>query len=148
MPAGVQPLHHLYVGPPFDEARVHDAMRVGVVTCRPTTTLADASRIMVGYDIHSVVVSDPDEPNRPWGIVTALDVAQASASGTLDTTAGEVATRDVVTIPTDEGLARAAELMATHGVSHLIAVQPETGAPVGVVSALGLTAVAAANPRG
>ena len=47
----------------------------------------------------------------------------------------------------DGGLYRAAELMATHGISDLIAVQPETGFSVGVVSALGLTAVAASGPR-
>ena len=47
-----------YIGPAFEDAKVHDAMRVGVVTCRPETKLADVARMMVGYDIHSVVVSD------------------------------------------------------------------------------------------
>ena len=54
--------------------------------------------------------------------------------------------RDIVTVSADDSLHRAAELMATHGISDLIAVQPETGFPVGVVSALGLTAVAASQP--
>lgn len=123
-------------------------MRVGVVTCRPETTLADASRMMVGYGIHSVVVSDPADPSGRWGIVSALDVARASAAGWVQTTAGEVATYEVLTIPSDASLHAAAGLMAEHGVSHLVAVQPETGDPVGVVSALGLTTVAASSPRG
>ena len=55
--------------------------------------------------------------------------------------------RDIVTVSADEGLHRAVELMATHGIGDLIAVQPETGFSVGVVSALGLTAVAASSPR-
>ena len=147
MEIGALPTSQLYAGPPFHQARVRDAMRVGVVTCRPDTTLADASRMMVGYGIHSVVVSDPADPSAAWGIVSALDVARASADGTLDTTAGQVATRDVLTIPSDASLRDAADLMARHGVSHLIAVQPETGQPVGVVSALGLTTVAASSPR-
>lgn len=126
---------------------MRDAMRLGVVTCRPETTLADASRMMVGYGIHSVVVSDPADGARSWGIVSALDVARACADGTLDATAGEVATRDVLTIPSDASLRDAADLMARHGVSHLVAVQPETDQPVGVVSALGLTTVAAGSPR-
>jgi CBS domain-containing protein len=141
------PSSQLYVGPPFDEAHVRDAMRVGVVTCRPQTTLVDASRMMVGYGTHSVVVSDPADPSAAWGIVSALDVARASADGSLETTAGAVATRDVLTIPTNASLREAAAIMSQHGVSHLIAVQPETGDPVGVVSALGLMTVAACSPR-
>lgn len=147
MEIGAPATSQLYAGPPFHEARVRDAMRLGVVTCRPDTTLADASRMMVGYGIHSVVVSDPADGARSWGIVSALDVARACADGTLDTTAGEVATRDVLTIPSDASLRDAADLMARHGVSHLVAVQPETDQPVGVVSALGLTTVAAGSPR-
>jgi CBS domain-containing protein len=141
------PTSQVYVGPPFDEARVRDAMRVGVITCRPQTTLADASRMMVGYGTHSVVVSDPGDPSATWGIVSALDVARASAEGSLETTAGAVATRDVLTIPTSASLKEAAAIMSQHRVSHLIAVQPETGDPVGVVSALGLMTVAASSPR-
>jgi len=147
MESAAIPLSQRYVGPPFDEAKVHDAMRVGVVTCRPSTSLVDVSRMMVGYGIHSVVVSDPSQPSAPWGIVSALDVARASADRNLEATAGEVATRDVITIPANASLHEAAEVMAGHGVSHLIAVQPETDQPVGVVSALGLTMVAASSPR-
>src|SRR5215208_245967 len=143
MPVGAQPVQPPYVGPPFDEARVHDAMRVGVVTCRPTTTLADAAKMMIGYGIHSVVVSDPDVPDRPWGIVSALDIARATAEGNLGATAGEVAVEDLLSIPADASLRRAAQLMAGRGVSHLIATSPDTGHPVGVVSALGLAAAAA-----
>ena len=65
-----------YVGPPFADAKVHDAMRVGVITCRPETKLVDVARMMVGYDVHSVVVSEVGERD-PWGIVTSLDLARA-----------------------------------------------------------------------
>ena len=60
-----------YIGPDFESAKVHDAMRVGVVTCRPETRLADVARMMVGYDIHSVVVADVQGEAGLWGIVTA-----------------------------------------------------------------------------
>ena len=53
----VRQVEHSYVGPAFEAARVHDAMRVGVVTCGPETKLGDVSRMMVGYEVHSVVVS-------------------------------------------------------------------------------------------
>ena len=135
-----------YAGPPFDAAHVSDAMRVGVVTCGPDTPLADAAKMMIGYGIHAIVVRDPADANAPWGIVSALDVARASAEGTLDDTAGDAASRDVVTIASDDSLRRAAEEMDRHGVSHLVAVQPDSGHPVGVISALGLAAAAAATP--
>jgi CBS domain-containing protein len=67
-----------YVGPSFDEAKIYDAMRVGVVTCRPQTSLHDVARMMVGYRIHSVVVDDAAATMHPFGIVTDLDVAAAA----------------------------------------------------------------------
>jgi CBS domain-containing protein len=131
-----------YLGPAFADAKVRDAMRVGVVTCRPETTLADVARMMVGYDIHSVVVSDVQGEAGIWGIVTSLDLARRPDEvGSL--TAGEVASTDLVTVDSNESLARAAELMAEHRVTHLIAVQPGTGRPAGMISARGLAAALA-----
>lgn len=134
-----------YVGPAFVDAKVHDAMRVGVVTCRPQTSLRDVARIMVGYGIHSVVVDDQQASMHPWAIVSDLDVANAVRGGLDELTAGDVARSELVTVPAGETLARAAQLMSEHGVSHLMAVQPETGRPVGVISALGLATVLAAG---
>jgi CBS domain len=67
-----------YVGPSFTDAKVYDAMRVGVVTCRPTTALVDVARMMVGYDMHSVVVSDVEADSHSLGIVSSLDLAGAA----------------------------------------------------------------------
>jgi CBS domain-containing protein len=131
-----------YIGPPFQEAKVRDAMRVGVVTCRPETRLGDVARMMVGYDIHSVVVSDVQAEGRLWGIVTSLDLARVAEDiGSL--TAGDVASTDLVTVHSDESLERAAELMAERGVTHLIAVQPDTERPAGMISARGIAAALA-----
>ncbi len=141
-PAGSAP----YVGPRFAEAKVRDAMRVGVVTCRRQTLLRDAARIMVSYRIHSVVVDDDEGGSDPWALVTDLDVAEAARSDELsELTAGEVASSELVTVGADQTLGRAAQLMSEHEVTHLVAVQPETGKPVGVISALGLAAVVAAE---
>jgi CBS domain-containing protein len=131
-----------YIGPPFQEAKVRDAMRVGVVTCRPETRLGDVARMMVGYDIHSVVVSDVQAEGRLWGIVTSLDLARVAEDiGSL--TAGDVASTDLVTVHSDESLERAAELMAERGVTHLVAVQPDTERPAGMISARGIAAALA-----
>ena len=131
-----------YVGPPLGDAKVGDAMRVGVITCRRETTLADVARMMVGYDVHSVVVSEVQGDRSPWGIVTSLDLARAADElGSL--TAGDVASTELLTIASDQPLEAAAELMSEHRVTHLVVVQPDTNQPVGVISARGLAAAVA-----
>jgi CBS domain-containing protein len=131
-----------YVGPAFEDAKVRDAMRVGVVMCQPETKLADVARMMVGYDIHSVVVANVDGEGEPWGIVTSMDLARAAEK--IDALmAGEVASTDLVTIRSDVPLQRAAKVMADERVTHLIACEPGTGRPAGVLSARGLAAALA-----
>lgn len=131
-----------YVGPAFAEAKVSDAMRVGVITCRPETGLSDVARMMVGYDVHSVVVADPDPNRGPLGIVTSLDLARAA--GELDSvTAREVATTNLITVRSNDSLQRAAKAMAEHGIAHLIVLQPDSDDPVGVISARGVAAAVA-----
>jgi CBS domain-containing protein len=130
-----------YFGPAFKDAKVHDVMRVGVVTCRPETKLDDVARMMVGYDVHSIVVAEVGEAT-PWGIVTSLDLA--GAPDQLDSlTAGEVASTNLVTIKSDEPLEKAAKLMAEHGISHLVAVQPDVDRPAGMISSRDLAAAIA-----
>jgi CBS domain-containing protein len=133
-----------YIGPAFADAKVYDAMSVGVVTCRPETSLADAARIMTGYRIHCLIVADPQAgPHaRSWGVVDALDVARAEAEGRTGAV-GEIATTELITIDSNAPLTRAARLMAEQRISHLVAVQPGTDRPVGVISASGLAAVLA-----
>jgi CBS domain-containing protein len=133
-----------YTGPAFAEAKVYDAMRVGVVTCRPDTSLADAARIMTGYAIHCLIVADPQAGRhaRSWGMVDALDVARAEAEGRAGTV-GEIAATELITIDSNAPLASAARLMAEHRIAHLVAVQPGTDRPAGVISASGLAAVLA-----
>jgi CBS domain-containing protein len=145
MSATLQPYRHYYVGPEFEHARVHDVMRVGVVTCQPETSLRDVARIMVGYQIHSLLVGDAGSGGSPWGIVTDLDIAAAATSDMSEVTARDVASSDLVTVPANETLAAAAKLMADRGCTHLLAVQPDTGKPVGVISALSIAAVIAAG---
>jgi CBS domain-containing protein len=138
----VRRVERSYIGPPFEEAKVHDAMRVGVVTCRPETKLPNVARMMVGYGIHSVVVADIQGKAGLWGIVTSLDLAQV-ADRLESLSAGEVASTDLVTISSNESLEGAARLMAEHGVTHLIVVQPDTGQPAGMISARTIAAALA-----
>lgn len=134
--------HPAYYGPAFADARVNDAMRVGLVTCRPSASPADAARMMAGYGIHCLILADPATGGhtQPLGVIDALDVARGEADGRERIE--EIAT-EPITIDSDAPLADAARSMAERRTSHLIAVQPGTDRPVGVVSASGLAAVLA-----
>jgi CBS domain-containing protein len=119
-------------------------MHVGVVTCLPDTSLQDAARIMSGYGIHCLVVARPEAGMHTgsWSMVDALDVARAEADGKARSV-GEIATGEVVTIDSNAPLSEAARLMAETRSAHLVAVQPASDRPVGVLSTSGLAAVLA-----
>jgi CBS domain-containing protein len=144
MPTGTihHPTQHAFTAPPFEQASVVDAMRVGIVSCPPDTPLRDVARIMATYRIHCVVVSEM-EGARPVGVVADIDLAAAAASEPHDGTAGQFARTEPVSVAADESLERAAQLMAEHEVSHLVVIQPHSGHPVGVLSALDLAGVLA-----
>jgi CBS domain-containing protein len=133
-----------YVGPAFSDAKVHDAMHVGVITCPPETSLGDAARMMNSHGVHCLVVADVGHAGRerPWGVVDALDVALAEAQGSA-AAVGEIAKARVITIDSNASLHEAARVMAERRVSHLVVVRPATNSPAGVISASGLAAVLA-----
>jgi len=135
-------LQHTFHSPEFDNATVLDAMRLGVVTVAPETSLREVARVMATYRIHAVVISEI-EGDRPWGIVSDLDLV-AAADKDLDKVRAQAIWRSqLVTINADEGLGRAVELMTEHRVTHLVVVQPHSGHPVGVLSTLDLAGVLA-----
>ena len=146
MTTSAREAHALYTGPPFGEARVHDAMRVGIITCRPETCLRDVARMMVSYGIHSVVVHDMTPGAHPWGIVTTLDIAASADRDLEELRAEDVASTDVLTVPANETLEEAAKLMTSREITHLVVVEPATEWPCGMLSARDLARVLTA-PR-
>src|SRR5215472_9229216 len=73
--------------PYMAHVRVHDAMHTGILTTDPTTPLRTVAKLMADQRVHAVAVADPDHSRRPWGIITAMDIA-AAASEDLDIPAG------------------------------------------------------------
>jgi CBS domain-containing protein len=144
MPTGTisQPIEHTFTAPAFNEATVVDAMRIGVVSCPPDTTAREVARTMATYRIHCVVVSEMDG-SKPLGVISDVDLAVAAAAGSRSRDASELARTEPVTVAADEPLERAARLMAEHGISHLVVIQPHSGNAVGVLSALDLAGVLA-----
>jgi CBS domain-containing protein len=121
----------------FQQSSVEEAMHPGVLSCPPETPLTTVARMMATYGVHAIVVTglDPegDSDDRPWGIVSGLDVVRAAALASEGATAGGVASTEVVTVPPTESLRRAAQLMTEHELTHVIVVD-EAQRPLGVVS--------------
>jgi CBS domain-containing protein len=131
----------------LERTTVAEAMHTGVITCPHGASLRTVARMMAAYSVHCVVVYDEREEadGQPfWGVVSDLDLAGGLSEGALDDrAAGEIAASPVVTVPSDETLDRAAQLMTEHGSAHLLVVEPVTGLPVGVLSTLDLAGFAA-----
>ena len=134
---------HETVPPAFQNARVQDAMRPGLLTCQPDTHLQAVAQIMAVNNVHCVIVADLEEHgDPPLGLITALDLACAFEAEGPACTAGNIAARPV-TIDPDESLAWAAQLMRERGVHHLLVVERETHKPTGILSSMDLAAVLA-----
>ena len=142
----IQQARSSYLMPRYEEARVYDAMRMGIFTCPPETSLKDVARMMASYHIHAVVVTDMDgegESETPWGLISDADLAAAAGPDAGDRTARDTAHTEIVTVTADDSIAHAAQLMTEHGVTHLVVVQGATGKPVGVISTLDVAGVLA-----
>lgn len=132
----------------LDAINVADAMHRGVVMCKVDTPVAKVAQMMVAHRIHCVVVRNDSDAGGEllWGVVTEKDLVGALATPDLaDATAGGIAVEPAITITPWESLQRAARLMSGNGATHLVVVDPGSGTPVGVLSALDLAEVVAAR---
>ena len=130
------------------EIEVSEAMHPGVLTCPLETSLRDIARMMSLYRIHAVVAygEDNDDVDGPglWGVVSDLDLVQASVGGELDRTARGTAVTPALTIAAEDTLQHAAQLMSEHEVTHLVVVAGGSKQPVGVLSTLDIARALAA----
>jgi CBS domain-containing protein len=116
---------------------VADVMRPGVLSCPSDTLLREVARIMAVHRIHCVVVGDLRSGERgAWGVLSDMDLARAVESATEDTTAGEIAATDPVSLPPTATFGDAARLMAEHDTAHVVVIDGRSGDPLGVVSTL------------
>jgi CBS domain-containing protein len=123
--------------------RVQDAMHHGILNCPADAPLGEVARLMARYGVHAIAIGD-GEGERPIGVASDLDVVAAISSGE-EPSAAQAAASEPVAVLADERLHRAAQLMAEHGVSHLVVIDPADGHPVGVLSTLDIAAVYAAK---
>jgi CBS domain-containing protein len=128
----------------LDCTTVREAMHVGVITCPLETPLTEVARLMAEHRIHCVVgFGDVTEGDTTlWGVITDGDLmALAAGADPADYTAGAAAATEVVMVPADESLRRAAALLREHQVSHLLVADPTGDRPIGVVSGLDIARI-------
>jgi CBS domain-containing protein len=118
--------------------RVSDCMHVGILSCTSDAPLAEVAGIMSQHRVHAVAVVD-HEGGRPMAVVSDLDVVAAAAGG-AEPSALQAAATEPLTVSARESLHRAAQLMAEHGVAHLVVLDAAGGYPVGVLSTLDIAA--------
>ncbi len=138
--------------PTLDRMAVADAMHPGLVTCSPQASLRTVARLLATYRVHAILVTPRGaerlDDGGGWATVSDLELLHAAETADLDETpVGAVATEPTIAVGATEELSRAARLMLDHGVSHLLVLDPLSGAPVGVLSTLDVARALAGFPE-
>jgi CBS domain-containing protein len=128
---------------PLRGVSVADAMHPGVVTCLPEDGLATLAAIMATHGIHAVALAPLDRGPPP--IATDLDLVRAALERP-DARASEIAREPLSTVAADAPLDDAAAIMSERRVAHLLAREPSSSAPVGIVSTFDVAAVLGGLP--
>jgi predicted transcriptional regulator len=114
------------------EAKVSDYATTGILSVESNAPLERVAYMMASNRIHAVAVVDDEAPEPP--VIRDVDLVTAAASGHFgELRARDIAGTDAVSVHDDERLDRAAELLAEHGISHLI-VRDHRHVPAGVLS--------------
>ena len=111
----------------IQEAMTSNPTRIG-----PTNTVGEAAQIMKAEDVGSLPIVEGD---KLVGVITDRDLAiriVAESRGT-DTTVGDIASKNVVTVDPEQSLEDAARLMAEHQIRRLPVVE-EDGRLVGILA--------------
>jgi|SRR5829696_1386827 len=121
---------------PLAAFNVEDFASIGIVSCLPDAPLEEVAFLMANNRVDAAVVADDDAAEPP--VIADADVVSAAASGHFaELRAGDIAGKSAVSIANDEGLDRAAALLADKGASHLV-VRDSRRTPIGVLSTLDL----------
>lgn len=127
----------------LDHIRVRDCMHQGILSCSEDAPLGEVAGVMAEHRVHAVAVLRGGS-RRPVGVVSDLDVVRAVAAGAERSAVG-VAADGPLAVSADDPVHRAAQLMAEHGVAHLIVLDAASGHPIGVISTLDVVAVYASG---
>jgi CBS domain-containing protein len=103
--------------------QIRDVMTQNPTACEPSASVADVAKVMANEDVGQIPVADG---GNLVAVVTDRDlVVRVLAEGRdpQSTTAGEIASRDVVTVSPETSLEEALTLLARHQVRRLPVVE-------------------------
>lgn len=104
---------------------IRDVMTANPTTCGRQDSVADAAKVMAKEDVGPVPIVEGD---RLVGLVTDRDIVLrvvAEGRDPRQTTLGEIASTDLVTVSPDEDLDHALKLLAQHQVRRLPVVEDD-----------------------
>ena len=119
----------------MSEKRVRDIMHKGVIACHPNTAVAEVVRVLADTEVHGVVVTGA--AGELVGIISHMDVIPLYNKELEGKTAGDIMTRDVITVSLDASVQEAMQLMVARHIHRLVVSdRNEKGLliPVGVLS--------------
>jgi CBS domain-containing protein len=128
-----------YLTPSFEHARVADAMRTGVISCPPDTSMESVARIMATNHVHAVVITGL-AGGAPWGIVSDTDLLEVAGEAG-ERLAGSCAGEDPVMVKPSDRLSDAVALMQGRGLTHLVVGDPGSDHPIGILSSLDVAGI-------
>ena len=101
--------------------------------------------MMSTHHVHCIVVGGTadggGEESPVLGIVSDFDVLRAAMRPDAPDTASELTRQPVMKVETTSPLRDAAELMLAKSASHVVAVNPVTKRPVGILSTLDVAGI-------
>jgi CBS domain-containing protein len=130
-----------------EHKKVREIMTANPRTIEPTTSIIEAARLMRDQDVGPAPII---EGGRVVGILTDRDIVVrivAEGKDPQSTTAGDVASKQLVTIDPEQSLDEAARLMAQHQVRRL-PVCEEDGRLVGIIAQADVAMAAAEHETG
>jgi CBS domain-containing protein len=123
----------------LDHLTVREAMRAQIVTCKPDDALTSLAMAMATEGIHAIVL-EPKLDAAPL-IVTDLDLVRAALSTTAAMHARDLTHDPIVTLSADASLDQLTATMAEREVEHVLATDPDSGEPCGIVSSFDVVAL-------
>lgn len=143
----IQPGHGSYLLPSLEHATVADAMHPGILACDPDAPVTEVARMMATHHVHCIVVigmsGEDQQEALVWGIISDLELVRAGIRSGAEQTAKEIALKPIGMVDPTTPLRHVAELMATHGASHVVVANRDTKRPVGMISTLDIAGVLA-----
>jgi crotonyl-CoA carboxylase/reductase len=120
-----------------DGTKVKDLMFYGLVACKPDDDVETVARIMIGNDVHAVVVQEADQA---VGVVSQTDLVLARQGKTAEEarkiTAREIMSEGCATCDLETSLSDAVTDMTRMGIHRLVVTEQkdDRNVPIGVIS--------------